>query len=64
MDDGFEFDSNPSSHHVPARRFERHSSRDDRVETSVPKFEPPSSAPIPAWIKSPERPRTEQVVPP
>ncbi len=45
MEDGFDLHSTSSSH-VPARRFEDTPRVDDRAETSVPKFEPPTSAPI------------------
>lgn len=54
MEDALDFDSNSSSHHVPARRFEDTSRVDDRVETSVPKFEPPSSAPVPRMDYEPQ----------
>ena len=56
MEDGFDLDSTSSSHHVPARRFEDTPRVDDRVETSVPKFEPPSSAPVPRMDHEPRSP--------
>jgi sec-independent protein translocase protein TatA len=46
VEDEFDFQSTSTSH-VPARRYEDTPRVDDRVETSVPKFEPPTSAPIP-----------------
>ncbi len=53
MEDGFDLHSDSTSH-VPARRFEDTPRVDDRVETSVPKFEPPTSAPIPRMDYEPQ----------
>ncbi len=53
MEDGFD-DHSTSTSHVPARRFEDTPRVDDRVETSVPKFEPPTSAPIPRMDYEPQ----------
>ena len=53
MDDGFDLHSTSTSH-VPARRFEETPRIDDRVEASVPKFEPPTSAPIPRMDYEPQ----------
>ena len=46
VEDEFDFQSTSTSH-VPAHRHEDTPRVDDRVETSVPKFEPPTSAPLP-----------------
>jgi sec-independent protein translocase protein TatA len=42
-----EFDLSSSSSRVPARRSEERTRSSNDPETSVPKFEPPSGAPIP-----------------
>jgi sec-independent protein translocase protein TatA len=44
MEDEFDFSSSPS--HVPARRSEDGPRVDELAEPSVPKFEPPTSAPV------------------
>ncbi len=53
MEDGFDINSTSSSH-VPAHRYDDTHRVDDRVETSIPKFEPPTSAPIPRMGHDPQ----------
>ena len=53
MEDEYDVHST-STAHVPSRRFEDTPRADDRVETSVPKFEPPTSAPIPRMDYEPQ----------
>jgi sec-independent protein translocase protein TatA len=49
---GFEAELEPS-HYTPPDRYDDHRSS-DLVETSVPKFEPPSSAPVAQTIEEPQ----------
>ncbi|MEJ7639740.1 MAG: hypothetical protein WKF75_17645 [Singulisphaera sp.] len=53
MEDEFDVHS-PSTPHVPAPRSEDPPRVDDRAETSVPKFEPPTTAPIPRMGYEPQ----------
>jgi sec-independent protein translocase protein TatA len=53
VEDEFDFNSTSTSH-VPARRYEETPRVDDCVETSVPKFEPPTTAPIPRMDYEPQ----------
>src|SRR3954470_6356643 len=46
MEEELDFSSSPSSN-VPARRSEDRYRGGDTAETSVPKFEPPTTAPVP-----------------
>jgi len=49
-----EFDYHTPSSHVPARRAEDSPRTDDRTEPSIPKFEPPTSAPVPRMEYEPQ----------
>lgn len=50
-----EFDiSGPSTSHVPARRTEDRPRTNEVAATSVPKFEPPASAPVPRMEYEPQ----------
>ena len=53
MEEELDFSSSSSSH-VPARRSEERSRGADLAETSVPKFEPPTSAPVPQMDYDPQ----------
>jgi len=53
VEDEFDFHSTSTSH-VPARRHEDAPHVDDRVETAVPKFEPPTTAPVPRMDYEPQ----------
>lgn len=51
---GIEDEFDISSHSAPRREERHYSSTSDYAETNVPKFEPPTSAPVPQMEYSPQ----------